>query len=70
MNDPKFLRTGTLFQAFHEAGAKIAIVTAKDKLRRLLGHGLDYTSEEQSASPRKKRMRRRLLRMVSRTLRV
>ena len=44
MNDPKFLRTGTLFQAFHEAGAKIAIVTAKDKLRRLLGHGLDYTS--------------------------
>ena len=44
MNDPKFLRTGTLFQTFHEAGAKIAIVTAKDKLRRLLGHGLDYTS--------------------------
>ena len=44
MNDPKFLRTGTLFQAFHEAGAKIAIVTAKDKLRRLLGHGLDYAS--------------------------
>lgn len=44
MNDPKLLRTGTLFQAFHEAGAKIAIVTAKDKLRRLLGHGLDYTS--------------------------
>ena len=43
MNDPKFLRTGTLFQAFHEAGAKITIVTAKDKLRRLLGHGLDYT---------------------------
>ena len=44
MNDPKFLRTGTLFQAFHEAGAKVVIVTAKDKLRRLLGHGLDYTS--------------------------
>ena len=42
MNDPKF-HTGTLFQAFH-SGAKIAIVTAKDKLRRLLGHGLDYTS--------------------------
>ena len=44
MNDPKLLRTGTIFQAFHDAGAKIAIVTAKDKLRRLLGHGLDFTS--------------------------
>ena len=44
MNDPKFLRTGTLFQAFHDAGAKVAVVTAKDKLRRLLGHGLDFSS--------------------------
>ena len=42
MNDPKLLRTDTLFKVFHEAGAKIAIITAKDKLRRLLGHGLDY----------------------------
>lgn len=42
MNDPKLLRTQTLFKAFHDAGAKITIVTAKDKLRRLLGHGLDY----------------------------
>jgi phosphonoacetate hydrolase len=40
MNDPKFLRTGTIFQAFQAQGARIAIVTAKDKLRRLLGHGL------------------------------
>ena len=40
MNDPKFLRAPTIFQAFQEAGAKIAIITAKDKLRRLLGHGL------------------------------
>lgn len=44
MNDPKFLRTGTIFKAFHDAGAKVAIVTAKDKLRRLLGHGLDFAS--------------------------
>lgn len=44
MNDPKFLRAETIFKAFHDAGAKIAIVTAKDKLRRLLGHGLDFTS--------------------------
>jgi phosphonoacetate hydrolase len=40
MNDPKFLRAGTIFQAFQAQGARIAIVTAKDKLRRLLGHGL------------------------------
>lgn len=44
MNDPKFLRADTIFKAFHDAGAKIAIVTAKDKLRRLLGHGLDFAS--------------------------
>ncbi len=44
MNEPRLLRAPTLFQAFHEAGAKIAIVTAKDKLRRLLGHGLAFGS--------------------------
>jgi len=44
MNDPKFLRTGTILKAFHDAGAGVAIVTAKDKLRRLLGHGIDYGS--------------------------
>ncbi len=42
MNDPKFLRAPTLFQAFQKQGARIAIVTAKDKLRRLLGHGLNF----------------------------
>ena len=40
MNDPKLLRVGTIFSAFAEAGARIAVVTAKDKLRGLLGHGL------------------------------
>jgi len=40
MNDPKFLRAPTIFSAFQKAGAKIAVVTAKDKLRKLLGHGL------------------------------
>jgi phosphonoacetate hydrolase len=40
MNDPKFLRVGTIFKAFQDTGAQISIVTAKDKLRRLLGHGL------------------------------
>lgn len=42
MNDPRFLRAPTIFQAFQAAGARVAVVTAKDKLRTLLGHGLDF----------------------------
>ncbi|MGN6468977.1 MAG: phosphonoacetate hydrolase [Rhizobiaceae bacterium] len=42
MNDPKFLRAPTVFKAFYDAGARVAVVTAKDKLRALLGHGLAY----------------------------
>ncbi len=42
MNEPQLLRTPTIFKAFQDAGAKIAIVTAKDKLRRLLGNELQY----------------------------
>ncbi|MBY0438624.1 MAG: phosphonoacetate hydrolase [Burkholderiales bacterium] len=41
MNDPRYLRCGTLLAAFGAAGARVAVVTAKDKLRALLGHGLD-----------------------------
>ncbi len=44
MNDASFLRAPTIMQAFHDAGAKVAVVTAKDKLRALLGHGLDMGS--------------------------
>ncbi len=40
MNDPKFLRVETLFPVFQRAGLRIAVVTAKDKLRGLLGKGL------------------------------
>lgn len=42
MNDPKFLRAPTVFKAFYDAGKKVAVVTAKDKLRALLGHGLAF----------------------------
>ena len=41
MNDPKYLRAGTILAAFSDAGAKVAVVTAKDKLRKLLGFGLE-----------------------------
>ena len=52
MNDPKYLRAGTILAAFAEAGAKVAVVTAKDKLRKLLGHqlkGLCFSSEKADA---------------------
>ena len=57
MNDVRFLRAPTVFKQFYDAGAKVAIVTAKDKLRALLGAGLSFDedrarcfSAEQSAS--------------------
>ncbi len=40
MNDPKWLRAPTLLAALADAGKSVAIVTAKDKLRLLLGHGM------------------------------
>jgi phosphonoacetate hydrolase len=42
MNDPKWLRAPTIFEKFQKAAAKIAVVTAKDKLRLLLGKGLVF----------------------------
>ena len=42
MNDPRFLRAPTIFKAFQDAGCKVAVVTAKDKLRGLLGNGLKF----------------------------
>lgn len=53
MNDPKFLRAPTIFEAFQNAGARIAIVTAKDKLRRLLGYGLSFDGSAVSFSSEK-----------------
>ena len=44
MNDASFLRAPTIMQGFHDAGAKVAVVTAKDKLRAMLGKGLDMAS--------------------------
>jgi phosphonoacetate hydrolase len=43
MNDPKYLRVGTILAAFARAGASVAVVTAKDKLRALLGKDLAGT---------------------------
>jgi phosphonoacetate hydrolase len=38
MNDPAYLRTETILARFSAEGTAVAVVTAKDKLRRLLGH--------------------------------
>ncbi len=45
MNDVRFLRAPTIFSQFYEAGARVAMVTAKDKLRALLGAGLKFDED-------------------------
>ena len=44
MNDARYYRAKTIFRAFQEQGASVCVITAKDKLRKLLGHGLDFTA--------------------------
>jgi phosphonoacetate hydrolase len=49
MNDPAYLRAPTLLAAFADAGASVAAITAKDKLRTLLGHrlqGICFSAEK------------------------
>jgi phosphonoacetate hydrolase len=49
MNDPKFMRCDTLLAGFADVGAKVVVVTAKDKLRRQLGNklkGICFSSEK------------------------
>jgi phosphonoacetate hydrolase len=45
MNDVRFLRAPTVFQKFYDAGARVAVVTAKDKLRALLGANLRFDED-------------------------
>lgn len=49
MNDPKWLRAPTLLAALADAGKSVAVITAKDKLRALLGHnmkGICFSAEK------------------------
>jgi phosphonoacetate hydrolase len=49
MNDPKWLRAPTILAALASAGKSLAVITAKDKLRKLLGHqmkGICFSSEK------------------------
>jgi phosphonoacetate hydrolase len=57
MNDPKYLRAPTILAAFADAGARVAVVTAKDKLRALLGHrlaGICFSSEKAAEATRER----------------
>ena len=49
MNDPKWLRAPTLLAALADAGKSVVVITAKDKLRKLLGHkmrGICFSAEK------------------------
>ena len=41
MNDPKYLKVPTILSEFSQNGRKVAVVTAKDKLRKMLAHNLN-----------------------------
>jgi len=43
MTGPELLRSPTILATFANAGAKVVSITAKDKLRKQLGKGLDLT---------------------------
>lgn len=50
MDDPKFLRSETLLAEFSKKGATVVIITAKDKLLKLLSHhlagGIRFSAEK------------------------
>lgn len=49
MNDPKWLRAPTILKSLADVGVRVGVVTAKDKLRKLLGHqmqGICFSSEK------------------------
>jgi phosphonoacetate hydrolase len=58
MNSARFLRAETIFPAAQRAGRKVAVVTAKEKLRDIFAHGLielggiAFSSEKASAAQR------------------
>ena len=49
MNDPKWLRAPTILASLADAGGSLVVITAKDKLRKLLGHkmkGICFSAEK------------------------
>ena len=69
MNDPKWLRAPTLLAALADAGCKVAVVTAKDKLRKLLGHrlrGVCFSAEKADQTTLEEHGIERVLELVRR----
>src|ERR1700746_1559843 len=69
MNDPKWLRAPTLLAALADAGCKVAVVTAKDKLRKLLGHrlrGVCFSAEKADQATLEEHGIERVLELVRR----
>jgi len=66
MTGPELMRSTTILAEFSRNGAKVASVTAKDKLRYQLGKDMNKGMEA-SISPRKRRINAASARMVSRT---
>ncbi|HEX3535366.1 MAG TPA: phosphonoacetate hydrolase [Stellaceae bacterium] len=52
MTDPELVRSDTILALMSQAGVATAAVTAKDKLRRMLGHGLVGISFSSEAADR------------------
>ena len=50
MTGPELLRGDTIIKNFADAGAKVVTITAKDKLRKQLGKGLDISKGQVSFS--------------------
>lgn len=66
MNDPSFLWCDTIPSRFAVAGARVAIITAKDKLRRLLGVGLNgccRSAEQEGIEPYSAKLSETVLRL-------
>ncbi len=67
MNDPKWLRAPTILAALSAAGQRCAVVTAKDKLRKLLGKGMTgicFSSEKADVATQEENGISNVLQMV------
>ncbi len=51
MTDPALMRSETILAHLAAAGVRVAAITAKDKLRRLLAHGLDGIAFSSECAP-------------------
>ena len=71
MNDARYLRAETILARFSQAGAKVAVVTAKDKLRSLLGNrmtGICFSAEKADRVSREENGIDDVLQLVGRPL--